>query len=171
MPVHRSIVLSLSLALPCLFGAALSGCGERGAALPAYILATAPEGAVSIDSIRAHCTSGEMEPGRDVVFTGRVGAPGRAIGAEAAVFTLLDLGVDFCPEGGTCCAEPDEMRARSVTVRVVDGDGQPMLIDLAKSAGLHDGAEVVVRGRISSADANAVVIDAPAIHIVRENRG
>jgi hypothetical protein len=143
-----------------------AGCGERSASPPAYVLASAPDGAVMIDALRAGCVSGELAPGHEIVVVGRVGAPGRAVGAEAAVFTLLDLGVEFCPEGGTCCAEPDEMRARSVTVRLVDQDGQPMLFNLAETVGLRDGAEVVVRGTIHAADEHAVVIDAPALHIV-----
>ena len=171
MSTHRRRYLKSAPAL-LLAAAALilmpTGCGDQSASTPAYVLASAPEGAVMIDVVRAGCGSGELAPGQEIVVVGRVGAPGRAVGAEAAVFTLLDLGVDFCPEGGTCCAEPDEMRARSVTVRLVDGDGQPMLLDLAQTTGLRDGAEVIVRGKIYAADEHAVVIDAPSLHIVPE---
>lgn len=139
----------------------LSGCSEsssspqaqaptsEGTAQPAayaWVLTSAPEGDVSITEAKANAKEGDQ-----IVIRGRIGGRHAPISADSPVFTIVDLGLEYCGQTtddqcGTpwdyCCETPSTIATNSATVQVL-GDA----IDLS-GAGLEPLDEVILIGTV-----------------------
>ncbi len=116
---------------------------------PAWILMDEPAGALSIVQARA-----DMKEGDQVVIRGRVGGRKSPISSESSVFTIVDLGLEYCGQSTDdrckypwdyCCESPETITNNSATVRLVGGDE----IDLT-AGGLEPLDEIVLVGIVGA---------------------
>jgi cyanophycinase-like exopeptidase len=112
-----------------------------------WMLASAPEGAVSILEAKA-----SLKEGDQVVIRGRIGGRLSPINSGSPVFTIVDLGLEYCGQHNDdncsspwdyCCETPETITGNSATVQVM-GDG---MIDPV-AAGLEPLDEVVLIGTV-----------------------
>ncbi|MCA9275844.1 MAG: hypothetical protein KDA29_07455 [Phycisphaerales bacterium] len=112
----------------------------------AWVLTSAPAGDVSITEAKANAKEGDQ-----IVIRGRIGGRHEPISADSPVFTIVDLGLEYCGQTtddqcGTpwdyCCETPSTIASNSATVQV-QGDE----IDLT-GAGLKPLDEVVLIGTV-----------------------
>lgn len=136
----------------------LSGCSESTtpqaessssadqSATQAWILTSAPAGDVSVTEAKASAKEGDQ-----IVIRGRIGGRHEPISAGSPVFTIVDLGLEYCGQSnddkcGTpwdyCCETPGTIATNTATVQV-QGDA----IDLT-GAGFEPLDEVVLIGTV-----------------------
>jgi len=129
-----------------------------------------PENAKDVSEIRK---AGTLKAGDEVVLRGRVGGSKEPFVAGRAVFTLMGRGLKACNENpgdkcsrpwDYCCETKEEILGNSITVQVVDAKGQILRTDMKGRRGLKELSEMVVVGKVASADGKAVVVNATAIH-------
>lgn len=142
------------------------------ASLPSgFFVVKQPESAKDVSDVRK---AGTLKVGDDVVLRGRIGGSKEPFVAGRAVFTLMGRGLKACNENPDdkcsmpwdyCCEPKQDIVMNSVTVQVVDAKGQALRTDLKGRRGLKELSEIVVVGRIASADGKAVVVNATAMHI------
>ncbi len=140
-------------------GLVLAACGRSGSkqaaapagAPPAWLLASMPEGAVTVGQAKPGAKEGDA-----VVLRGCIGGREDPMSKDAAVFIMMDPSVPSCAgmEGDACktpwdycCESPETITANSATVQVVDAAGAPLAIDLTRH-GLQPLDEVVVVGTV-----------------------
>lgn len=118
--------------------------------------------------------SGTLKAGDKVVLRGRVGGSKEPFVAGRAMMTLVGRGLKACNENPDdkctkpwdyCCEPKEDILANSVTVQVVDAKGQVLRTDMKGRRGLKELSEVVVVGKVASADGKAVVVNAESIHV------
>lgn len=138
-----------------------SGCGDSASpsqeqspsaqstdqpAADAWVLTTAPQGAVSVTDAKATAQEGDQ-----VIIRGRIGGRRNPISADSPVFTLVDLDLEYCGQSnddqcGTpwdyCCETPTTIVSNSATVQIL-GDS----VDLTGS-GLEPLDEVILIGTV-----------------------
>lgn len=145
-----------------------------GEALPAgLVLAAAPEGAKDVAATKAEATKD-----REVVVKGVIAGAKEPIAENRAMFTLADVTLETCDKmpGETCttpwdacCTEPAKIAAKSMTVQVVGADGKPLKAGLKGVGGIAPLKQVVVKGKVRSADGEGekkvVTLDASGIHV------
>jgi hypothetical protein len=144
------------------------------ASLPAgFFLESVPENAKDLSSLRK---SGEVQPGDIVAIRGRIGGSAQPFVDGRAIFTLVGRDLKACNEkpGDTCpmpwdycCEEPGDIRANSATVQVVDEKGQPLRTDLKGRMGLKELTEVVIVGKVATADNKVMIVNATGIAAAR----
>ncbi len=151
---------------------AANSSNEQGStsALPANLrLAAAPETPQDVATARAN-----MKDGERVVIQGVVGGRGDPIAANRAILTLLDTSIKTCdktPDDGCttpwdACCEPADVRAKnSVTVQVVDADGQPLRTSLAALEGVKPLARLAVTGTAKASADGALIVNADGIYV------
>lgn len=129
-----------------------------------------PENAKDVSEARKAET---LKAGDEVVLRGRIGGSKEPFVAGRAVFTLMGRGLKACNENPDdkcskpwdyCCETKEDILANSVTVQVVDAKGQILRTDMKGRRGLKELSEMVVVGKVVSADGKAVVINATAVH-------
>jgi hypothetical protein len=129
-----------------------------------------PENAKDVSEARK---SGALKAGDEVVLRGRVGGSKDPFVAGRAVLTLVGRGLKACNENPDdactmpwdyCCETKEDILANSVTVQVLDAKGQILRTDLKGRRGVKELSELVVVGKVASADGSAVVVNATAIH-------
>lgn len=134
-----------------------------------------PENAKDVSEARRAGGEGTLKAGDEVVLRGRVGGSKEPFVAGRAVFTLMGRGLKACNENPDdkcskpwdyCCETKEDILANSVTVQVVDAKGQILRTDMKGRRGMKELSELVVVGKIASADGKAVVINATAVHAV-----
>lgn len=112
----------------------------------AWVLTSAPAGDVSITEAKANAKEGDQ-----IVIRGRIGGRHEPISADSPVFTIVDLGLEYCGQTTDdkcpapwdyCCETPSTIASNSATVQV-QGDE----IDLT-GAGLKPLDEVVLIGTV-----------------------
>ena len=75
-------------------------------------------------------------------------------------------GDDHCKTPWDACCEPQEtIAAGAATVQVVNDKGQPLKVGLNGHKGIAPGKDVTIAGKVRSADANNLVIDATGIYV------
>jgi hypothetical protein len=175
------IVLACLAALPL----ALAGCKKsepanstppdqsagQPATQPAWLLASAPEGALGVSEAKTSATEGQQ-----IVLRGRVGGRNDPISADSPVFIVMDTAVascadepdESCPTPWDYCCETDEVKqAKSATIQLVDSSGALLEADLA-GAGIKPLDEVIVVGSVApSPAAGVLIVKATAVHVVR----
>ena len=144
---------------------------SQAAATPAWRLDAAPVEFVDVASIKKTAKEGDQ-----VVVRGRIGGRAEPFVEGAAVFIIMDPAIpdcsakedDHCPiPWDYCCETPETIMANSATVQIVDGDGQPLLVDLTQQ-GLKPQDEVIVVGAVGPRpdwpNSNVLVIDATGVY-------
>lgn len=169
----------------CLLGLfAAGGCGKEadsrsssstGSAAdtlpPGLFASAAPESPRTVTEIKS-----SAQPGEVVVVRGRIGGSESPFVDGRAVFTLADMAIPLCGEEKPddhcqtpwdyCCEPRERLLASTVTVQAVAADGKPLRTSLNGAGGLKPGAEVMVRGRVSQRQGDAVlVIDAESLFV------
>src|SRR5688500_17845844 len=140
-------------------------------AIPAsLVVATAPANAKDVKAAKDG-----VKPGDDVVVHGVIGGRVDPIAANRAIITVIDPSIQTCDKMGSddhcktpwdaCCVPADEVTASAATVQVVNDKGQPLKVGLDGHKGIAPGKDVTVAGKVRSADANNVVIDATGIYV------
>jgi len=72
---------------------------------------------------------------------------------------------DNCPKPWDyCCETKEDILANSVTVQVTDAKGQILRTDMKGRRGLKELSEMVMVGKVASADGKAVVVNATAVY-------
>jgi len=155
---------ALGVASGLVIGAmSLTGCGENGSAGgedaagaiekdgATWVLADAPEGAVSIVEAKGSAAEGDR-----VVLRGIIGGEAEPMSDGSVVFRVVDTGLDNrCTEEDDhsakpwdyCCAASEDLVANSATVQVVDASGAPVA-ESASNFGFSPLDEVVVVGTV-----------------------
>lgn len=132
-----------------------------------------PENAKDVSEARKAET---LKAGDEVVLRGRIGGSKEPFVAGRAVFTLMGRGIKACNENPDdkcskpwdyCCETKEDILANSVTVQVVDAKGQILRTDMKGRRGLKELSEMVVVGKVVSADDKAVVVNATAVYPVQ----
>jgi hypothetical protein len=161
--------------------AIVTGCDSKepqttaasGDVIPAtLVLKEAPADAKDVKALK----SGAVKEGDAVVLRGVVGGRVDPIAANRAIMTVIDPSIQTCDkmEGGddhcrtpwdACCEDPDSITASSATVQVVNGQGQPLKAGLENVGGIKPLKEVVVVGKVRSADEKSLVVDATGIYV------
>ena len=132
----------------------LAGCGnaspeQAGNERPQWMLAAAPDGAVSVTEAKASAQEGDA-----IVLRARIGGRGQPIAADSPAFVVMDLAIPHCGEieGDTCptpwdycCETPKTIAANSATIIVVAEDGSTLN---AQAGGLAALDEIVVVGTV-----------------------
>lgn len=141
------------------------------ASLPTgFFVEKQPESAKDVSEARK---AGGIKAGDEVVLRGRIGGSAQPFVAGRAVFTLVGRGIKACSDNvgekcsrpwDYCCETKADILANSVTVQVVDDKGQILRTDMKGRRGLKELSEMVVVGKVASADGKAVVINATAVH-------
>lgn len=132
-----------------------------------------PEHAQDVSEARK---AGTLKTGDAVVLRGRIGGSKEPFVAGRAVFTLVGRAIKACNEKPDdhctqpwdyCCDTPADILANSVTVRVVDEKGNVLRTGMKGRRGLKELSEIVVIGRVASADGKAVVVNASSVYTVQ----
>jgi hypothetical protein len=117
--------------------------------------------------------AGTMKVGDEVTLRGRIGGSKDPFVAGRAVLTLMGRALKACNENPDdncskpwdyCCETKGDILANSVTVQVVDAKGQVLRTDMKGRRGMKELSEIVVVGKVASADGKAVVVNATAVH-------
>lgn len=138
--------------------------------LDAYLLATKPEGAISVTEARV-----QAQPGEPIVVTGQIGAVMHPFGEHFATLVLGDTGILYCDEMGdddhcetpwdACCEDPDKIAVGRASVQLVSADGQPVPGSLRSVGGLSELDHIVVAGTVdSSSTPENLIINASGIY-------
>ncbi len=147
IPLSLMTVLMLS---GCAKEESPSGSSANGASAT-WLLASEPEGALSVSDARATVKEGDT-----VAVRGRIGGRREVLTPGSAVFTLIDLGLPHCGENPDdacqtpwdyCCEAQETITANAATVQIVDQAGQGVSGDL-RTAGLSELDEVIVVGTV-----------------------
>ncbi|HEX2839386.1 MAG TPA: hypothetical protein VHN77_14815 [Phycisphaerales bacterium] len=138
-----------------------------------FFVEQAPENAKDVSEARKE---GSLKTGDEVVLRGRIGGSKEPFVAGRAVFTLMGRGLKACNENPDdtcsapwdyCCETKEDILSHSVTVQVVDAKGQILRTAMKGRRGLKELSEIVVIGKVTSADGKAVVVNASSISVVR----
>ena len=173
LPIIRNILIALTAATAIL---STSGCSEgstsaqaRVTSDAAWVLASAPEGAMSVTQAKA-----EMSVGDTVILRGIIGGSRAPISAQSPVFTVIDTGLfNQCTTGDDhcntpwdyCCAAPSDLKANAATVQVIDASGTP-ITDSVTAHGFAPLDEIIVVGTVGPRP-NAEVLTVRARGIYR----
>lgn len=130
-----------------------------------------PDNATDVSEARK---AGTLKAGDEVVLRGRVGGSKEPFVAGRAVFTLMGSGLKACNENPDdkcaepwdyCCETKKDILLNSATVRVVDDKGQPIKADLKGRRGLKELTPVVVVGKVTMVEGQAVVVNATGLYV------
>ncbi len=168
------------LVLTALF--ALASCSEKQEAtenhdkantgeLESFILKTAPENAQPI-----YTTRESAKPGDTITVHGKVMGskdvfvPGRAILqlGDPETITSCDLkGDDHCTTPwDVCCDDPDTVKESTLTVQVVDADGNLIKSGLKGVSGIKELSELVVTGKVAEgSNEDNLMLNATGIYV------
>lgn len=142
----------------------------RSPAPPGLFVDREPANAADVSEARK---GGTLKTGEAVVLRGRVGGSKQPFVSGRAVFTLMGRGLKPCNENPDdrctqpwdyCCETREDILANSVTVQVLDEKGQILRTDMKGRRGLKELSEMVVVGKVASADGKAVVVTASSIY-------
>jgi hypothetical protein len=140
------------------------GCGESdttetnagasaGHASPTWLLASMPDGAVSVSEARARAGEGET-----VTIRGIIGGRKDALSESSGVFVIIDESIenpclskdDNCATPWDyCCTPRDVIASSNATVQLVDGTGSMVKRDL-RELGIEELDRVVVVGEVAA---------------------
>ncbi len=133
-----------------------------------------PENAKDVSEARKAGGGSTLKVGDEVVLRGRIGGSKEPFVTGRAVLTLMGRGIKACNENPDdkcskpwdyCCETKEDILANSVTVQVVDAKGQILRTDMKGRRGLKELTEVIVVGKVASADGKALVVNAIAVHM------
>jgi hypothetical protein len=140
--------------------------------LPAGLIVAQPlADAKAVVDIRKSANDGD-----EVVIHGRIAGQAEPFTEGRAQFQLIDSSMKSCGEADPndkcptpwdmCCDVKEHIVSNSVTVQVVDAQGQPIKAGLQGVAGLKPLSEVSVKGTLKkSADGKAVLVNATELYV------
>ena len=142
---------------------------------PAQLAASMFLNAAPADAKEVGAAKRDAAEGTTVSLHGRIGGRKDPFVSGRAIFTLADMSMPQCsdnPEDSCetpwdyCCEPIDKITTNTVTIRVLDANGQVVTGDLNGVSGIRPAAEVFVQGKVSqeSSDKN-LVVDATAFYI------
>jgi hypothetical protein len=146
--------------------AVLAGCGKNentggtAAAIDGkqYLLAAEPAGARGVREVRT-----DGKDGDEVVLVGRVVGSSQSLAKGRCDFTVVDLGVEVCPDG--CCVEKADLTTGSAHVQLVGADGKTVPAPPAGLLGVTPRSVVVVKGKASRDSQGNLNVVASALHV------
>ena len=144
---------------------------ESSSPLQALILNQAPEGAIEIAAVKKTAKEGDT-----VTINGKVigrkdpFVDGRAMVmlGDPHVITSCDLNHDdACPTPwDVCCDDPDDIKASTLTVQVLDTDGKLVKKGLKGLSGLKELSHLLVTGTVAEGStADNMLINATGIYV------
>lgn len=119
--------------------------------------------------------AGTLKVGDDVVLRGRIGGSKDPFVPGRAVFTLVGRGLKACNENPDdrcsmpwdyCCETKADILANSVTIQIVDAKGQSLRTDTKGRRGMKELTEVVIVGKVATADGKSLVVNAASMHVM-----
>ena len=139
--------------------------------LQAVLLASVPDGAVTITEARKNPT-----PGTEVVISGKIMGKMDPFVKGRALLTLGDpskiVSCDLMPEDScetpwdVCCDDPATIAKSIVAIQVLGDDGRPLKHGLKGLGGMRELSSLVVKGTVAEgSSANNLLINATGIHI------
>jgi hypothetical protein len=143
-----------------------------GTGIPASIVvATAPEGALSVVEARA-----AAKPGEAIVLRGKVGGKMKPISDTAAILVLADekaiKSCDMDPDDQCetpwdfCCEEPSTIAASTATIQIKGADGKLLRATLRGLGELKELSHLVVSGTVDATSTpEALIVNADKIHV------
>lgn len=163
MQCSKQRIMSVACLLAGLIGV---GCGGGGSSTPVaahatdgidkekYLLQTEPAGAKSVKESRDSAKDGD-----EVVVVGHIGGDPKPWVEGRAAFWIVDSSIKPCPPGegcptpwDCCCVAKEDLLKAMATVKVVDDQGQTVLVDARKLLGVKESATVVVHGKAKRDD-------------------
>ena len=139
--------------------------------MPETVFATkVPEKVLDVSEARKQ--SPAIKVGDEVVLRGRIGGSKEPFVPGRAVITLVGRALKACSDHADdkcpvpwdyCCETQADITANSATIQVVDAKGQVLRTDLKGRRGIKELSELVVTGKVTVADAKALVINATSI--------
>lgn len=132
-----------------------------------------PENAKDVSDVRK---AGTLKVGDEVVLRGRIGGSKEPFVAGRAVFTLVGRGIKACNENPDdkcstpwdyCCEPKEQILANAVTVQVTDAKGQVLRTEMKGRHGLKELTEIVVVGKVASADSKSLVLVASGAFVAK----
>ena len=143
----------------------------QSATLPSgLLLAEAPTGAKTVAELKESAKDGDQ-----VVMHVVVGGREKPIVDNRAVMTVVDAAMknqctlpgDSCTTPWDyCCASPKQLKPNLATVQIVNDDGDPLAIDLAKVSGIKPLAVLVVKGEVGPRpDPGTLIVNATGFFV------
>jgi hypothetical protein len=138
---------------------------------PSLFLASAPADAKDIKDVKPTLKAGDK-----VAIMGRIGGGKEPFVNGRAMFTLVDKRVKACsddPEDTCktpwdyCCEAPEDLRANSATIQVLNSEGQPIKAGLDGVHGLKPLATITVVGTVANAEAGNLLVKAEGIYVAQ----
>jgi hypothetical protein len=125
--------------------------------------------AKSVAEVRKSANDGDV-----VVVSGRIAGQKQPFTDGRAQFQLIEASIKSCDEMGDqcptpwdmCCEDKQNITSNSVTVQVVDAQGQPIKAGLEGVGGLKTLSTVSAKGTVKkSPDGKAMVVNATELHV------
>lgn len=145
----------------------------RGPLPAGFFVAKQPESAKDVSEVRK---AGTLKAGDEVALRGRIGGSKVPFVAGRAVFTLMGRGLKACNENPDdkcsmpwdyCCETKEGILANSATIQITDAKGQALRTDMKGRHGLKELSELVIVGKVVSADGKTLVVNATSAYVVR----
>jgi hypothetical protein len=158
------LILTLALVLTAAFAVAEETAGPSQETIDAFVLESAPEGAIGVAELRAT----EPKAGDRVTVRAQIGGRNPPWLPGMAMMLLADADeLAACTTGGCgspwdfCSAPPEKLWQHTGLVRWLGENGQPQDIGFEKLAKIAPLATVVITGTLADVgDPRALVIDA-----------
>jgi len=138
---------------------------EQSKTTAAWILTSAPEGAISVSEAKASAKEGD-----EVVIRARIGGRRAPMDADSPVFTIVDLQLEYCGQHSDdrcqtpwdyCCETPETIGSNTATVQVVS-DSE---IDLTDNLNPLD--EIILKGIVAPRpDERVLIIQATGVYAI-----
>jgi len=112
----------------------------------AWILTSAPEGAVSVSEAKANAKEGDL-----ISIHGRIGGRVDPMSPDSPVFTIVDLQLEYCGQHTDdacttpwdyCCETPETIGSNTATVQLVSDS------DINPTTSLEPLDEVILQGTV-----------------------
>ncbi len=138
-----------------------------------FFIEKRPDNARDVSDVRK---AGILKVGDEVVLRGRVGGSKEPFVSGRAVFTLMGHGLKACNENPDdncakpwdyCCETKADILANSVTVQVVEANGQILRTGMKGRNGIRELSEMVVVGKVVVAGDKTLLINGTAIAVVK----
>lgn len=144
----------------------------QGSEPSAFLLETAPTGAISVAEARK-----VAEPGESIVVEGQIGAAMNPFGEKFATLVLGDEEIMFCNEMAedhcatpwdACCEDPEKVATHRASVQLVAG-GDPVRGSLRGVGGLSELDHVVVEGSVDPTSTSGnLLINATGVYLQKK---
>jgi hypothetical protein len=111
------------------------------------------------------------EDGQEATLVGIIGGSTEPFVDGLAAFTIVDPKVPYCATDEGCptpwdyCCTQDQVRGNIATVKLVDGEGNPVTQDARGLLGVKELSEVVVSGKVERDDQGNLTLAANQVFV------